>query len=70
MKKFISIWSVLAVLSAAAAIDFYIAIHENANPTGEQIMMSCFVITLFAICALIFIGAHIEKIISKNNKEE
>ena len=67
MNRFISMWSILSVLSAAVAIDFYIAIHENANPTGEQIMVACFMIALFAICALIFIGAHIEKIISKNN---
>lgn len=61
MKKFISIWSVLAVLCAAIAVDFYIAIHENQNPTGEQLLVSCFVVVFFAISALIFLGAHIEE---------
>lgn len=68
MKKFISIWSVLAVLSAAVAIDFYIAINENNNPTGEQLLTACSVITLLVICSLIFIGAHIENICK--NKED
>ena len=67
MKKYISIWSILAVLSALVAIDFHIAIHENANPTGDQLLVACFVIAFFAICALVFIGAHIESI---HNKEE
>lgn len=62
MKKFISIWSILAVLSAVVSIDFYIAIHENQNPTGEQLFVGCFVIAFFAISALIFLGAHIENI--------
>lgn len=66
MRKFISIWSILAVLSAAVSIDFYIAIHDNENPTGEQLLVSCFFIVLFAISALIFLGAHIENIIYKN----
>lgn len=63
MKKFISWWMGLAVASAAVAIDFYIAIHENSNQTGEQILTACSVITLLVICSLIFIGAHIENII-------
>lgn len=61
MKKFISIWSVLAVLSAVVAVDFYIAIHENQNPTGDQLLVSCFVIAFFAILALVCVGAHIEE---------
>ena len=65
MKKFISWWIGLAIASAAVAVDFYIAIHENANPTGEQLLVACFVIALFSVCALVFIGAHIE-----SNKEE
>jgi len=65
MKKFISIWSVLSVLTAVVAIDFYIAIHKNSNPTGEQIMVACFVIALLSICSLIFIGAHIEENVIK-----
>lgn len=65
MKKFISIWSILAVLSAAVAIDFYIAIHENANPTIEQIGVCCFFIVFFVIFALVCVGAHIENIIYK-----
>ena len=65
MKKFISVWSVLSVLSAVVAIDFYIAIHENANPTGEQIGVCCFFIVFFVIFALVSVGAHIEDIIYK-----
>lgn len=65
MKKFISIWSILAMLSAAVAIDFYFSIHSNANPTGEQLLVACFVIGLFSVCALVFIGAHIESIYNK-----
>lgn len=68
MKKFISIWSVLAVLAVAVAIDFYIAINENPNPDGEQLLVACFAIVLFSVSALIFIGAHIENIIYKNKK--
>lgn len=61
MKKFISWWMAMAIASAAVAIDFYIAIHENQNPTGEQLSTACFVITFFAILALISILAHIEE---------
>lgn len=68
MKKFISLWSILAVLSAAVSIDFYIAIHENPNPTGEQLFVGCFVIAFFVIFALVSVGAHIEKICK--NKED
>lgn len=63
MKKFISLWSILSILSAAIAVDFYIAIHENQNPTGEQLLTACSVIVLLTICSLIFIGAHIENIV-------
>lgn len=66
MKKFISVWSILAVLFAAVAIDLYIAIHENANLTIEQIGVCCFFIVFFAIFALVSVGAHIESIIYKN----
>ena len=70
MKKFISmfisIWSILAVLSSATAIDFYIAIHENPNPTGEQALVSGLVIAFFALASLIFVGAHIEERNRKN----
>lgn len=65
MKKIFSIWSILAMLSFAVAIDFYIAIHENANPTGEQIFVAYFVSVFFATFALVCIIAHIEKIIYK-----
>lgn len=68
MKKFISIWSVLAVLCVAIAVDFYIAIHENQNPTGEQLLTACSVIVLLTICSLIFIGAHIENIVYNKRK--
>lgn len=61
MKKFISLWSILSILSAAVAIDFYLAISKNANPTGEQILVAGFVITFFAILSLVFIGAHFEQ---------
>ena len=67
MKKFISIWSVLAIVASAVAIDFYIAIHENKNPDGEQLLVACFAIVLFSVSALIFIGAHIENL---HNKKE
>lgn len=66
MKKFVSIWSIIAVLSTAVAIDFYIAIHENANLTIEQIGVCCFFIVFFVIFALVSVGAHIENIIYKN----
>lgn len=68
MKKFISIWSVLAIVAIAVAIDFNIAIHENKNPDGEQLFVACFAIVLFSASSLIFIGAHIENIIYKNKK--
>lgn len=66
MKKIFSIWSILAVLSAAVSIDFYVAIHSNANPTGDQLLVGCFVIVFFAIFAFVSVGAHIESIIYKN----
>ena len=66
MKKFISIWSILAVCSAGIALDFYLAIKGNAHPNCEQIFMSCFIIGFFVICALVFACAHIENIIYKN----
>lgn len=65
MKKIFSIWSILAMLSFAVAIDFYIAIHENANPTGEQLLVAYFIIVYFAIFAFVCVGAHIEKINAK-----
>ena len=66
MKKIISIWSVLSVLSAAVAIDLNDAIHHNEGMTDEQVFGACFIIAFFTIFALVCVGAHIEKIISKN----
>lgn len=66
MKKFISVWSILAVCSAGIALDFYLAIKGNAHPNGEQIFVSCFVIAYFTISALVFLGAHIENISKKS----
>ena len=67
MKKFVSWWMGLAVASAAVAIDFYIAIHENQNPTGEQILVAGVIITFFTILSLVFVGAHFEQ--RKKEKE-
>lgn len=67
MKKFISLWSILSILSAAVAVDFYIAINKNANPTGEQILVAGLVITFFSILSLVFVGAHFEQ--RKKEKE-
>lgn len=69
MKKFISLWSILSILSAALAVDFYIAIHENANPTGSQILVACFFIVFFALFSLVCIGAHVEENVI-NKKED
>lgn len=61
MKKFISWWMGLGVASAVIAIDFYLAIHSNQHPTGEQLLCGYFMVTFFSILALVFIGAHIEE---------
>lgn len=61
MKKFISWWMGLGIASCFVAIDFYLAIHSNQHPTGEQLLCSYFMVTFFSILALVFIGAHIEE---------
>lgn len=66
MKKFISIWSILAVVSTAIAIDLNDAIHHNVNFTNEQVFGACFIIAFFVIFAFVCVGAHIENIIYKN----
>lgn len=65
MKKFISWWMGLAVASAAVAIDFYIAIHNNQNPNSEQEFLACFYVAFFTILSLVSVGAHIENICNK-----
>ena len=67
MKKFISWWMGLAIIAAAVAIDFYIAIHENQHPTDEQIFVAYFVSVFFAILALVCVGAHFE---SRNSNKK
>jgi len=67
MKKFISIWSILAVLSTAVAIDFYIAIHENHNITDDQLVGACLCIFFFGGLSVAFLVGAIENIIYKNN---
>ena len=65
MKKFISIWSILAVLSAAIAIDFYIAIHANRNMSDDQLVGACICIFFFGGLSVAFLVGAIEKIIYK-----
>ena len=68
MKKFISIWSILAMVSASVAIDLNDAIHHNDSMTEEQVFGACFIIAFFAIFALVCVGAHIESIYNSSNK--
>lgn len=67
MRKFISVWSISAVLFAAVAIDFYIAIHENRNITDDQLVGACICIFFFGALAIASLVGAIEKIIYKNN---
>lgn len=68
MKKLISWWMGLGIASAIIAIDFYLAIHTNAHPTGEQLLVGYFMVTFFSILALVFIGAHIEEYYRKQKQ--
>lgn len=61
IKKFLSAWTCLAVISAVVAFDFYLALHKNPNPTGEQILVASFFIAFLVIFALVCVGAHFEK---------
>lgn len=70
MKKLFSWWMAASVASAGVAIDFYLAISKNANPTGEQILVAGFVITFFAILSLVFIGAHFEQRQKEKEKKD
>ena len=67
MKKFISVWSVLSVLSAVVAIDFYIAIHANRNISDDQLVGACICIFFFGGLSVAFLVGAIENIIYKNN---